>query len=47
MLHPDLFQQLDKQWGAHTVDRFATANNAQLARFNSLMAGPRCEAVDK
>ena len=46
MLHPDLFGQLDKEWGAHTVDRFATANNAQLVRFNSLMEGPGVEAVD-
>jgi hypothetical protein len=46
MLHPDLFQQLDKEWGAHTVDRFATANNTQLTRFNSLMEGPGVEAVD-
>jgi mRNA-degrading endonuclease HigB of HigAB toxin-antitoxin module len=46
MLHPELFRQLDLEWGKHTVDRFATANNAQLARFNSLMAGPQCEAVD-
>ena len=46
MFHPALFAELDASWGRHTVDRFATANNTQLARFNSLMAGPRAEAVD-
>ena len=28
------------------MDRFATANNTQLTRFNSLMEGPQCEATD-
>ena len=40
-LHPKLFQRLDKMWGPHTVDRFATSHNTQLPVFNSLVLGPR------
>lgn len=45
-LSPAVFRQLDSQWGPHTVDRFATANNFQLARFNSAWADPASEGVD-
>jgi hypothetical protein len=46
MLDPELFGELSKLWGEHTIDRFATTNNSQLARFNALMEMPGCEAVD-
>jgi hypothetical protein len=45
-LKRDVFTQLDGEWGPHTVDRFATANDKQLPRFNSRERGPGCEAVD-
>ena len=45
-LSRDIFQQIDRAWGPHTVDRFATSNNAQLVRFNSAWADPGTEGVD-
>ena len=32
MLNPSIFQVLEHKWGPHTVDRFATFQNAQTAR---------------
>ncbi|GIL56834.1 hypothetical protein Vafri_12133 [Volvox africanus] len=45
-LSPDWFQRLDRRWGPHTVDRFASDHNKQLERFNSLFYCPGAEAVD-
>ena len=45
-LDPAVFRWLDALYGPHSVDRFATANNAQLKRFNSQYADPLTEAVD-
>ena len=45
-LDPAVFAWLDSLFGPHTVDRFATSNNAQLRRFNSQFADPLTEAVD-
>ena len=45
-LHPNLFKLLDKAWGPHTIDRFASYFNAQLPRFNSRLWNPGTEAVD-
>ena len=45
-LDPVVFSWLDHLYGPHTVDRFATANNTQLQRFNSAFADPCTEAVD-
>eukprot|EP00873_Tetraselmis_striata_P033084 jgi/Tetstr1/453348/TSEL_040339.t1 len=33
-------------WGAHSVDRFASALNAILPRYNATWLDPGCEAVD-
>eukprot|EP00873_Tetraselmis_striata_P012638 jgi/Tetstr1/432902/TSEL_002344.t1 len=33
-------------WGAHSVDRFASALNAMLPRYNDAWLDPGCEAVD-
>ena len=33
-------------WGPYTVDRYASAHNAQLMRFNSRFAAPGSEAID-
>jgi hypothetical protein len=45
-LSPKLFQILDKKWGPHTIDRFASPYNTQLPRFNSRFYSPGSEAVD-
>ena len=45
-LHPRLLKEMDVRWGPHTVDRFATANNAHLPRYNAAYLDPLCEAVD-
>ena len=45
-IHPDVFKDLDKTWGPHTIDRFATYYNTQLPRFNSRFWNPGTEAVD-
>ena len=45
-LNLDVFHTLDTLWGPHSVDRFATANNTHLPRFNSALADPQAEAVD-
>ena len=46
MLNPCHFQELDKIWGPHTVDRFASLNSRQLPRFCSKWLCPGCEGVD-
>ena len=37
---------MERAWGACTIDRFATANNAQLPRYNSKYRDPHSENVD-
>ena len=46
MLNPTYFDVLEQRFGPHTVERFATANNTHLARFNSEYASPGSEAVN-
>ena len=46
VLRKELFTELDAWAGPHTIDRFATANNSQLPRYNALMSGPACTALD-
>ena len=41
-----MFEELDRDWGPHTVDRFASYYNAHLPRFNSRFWNPGTEAVD-
>jgi hypothetical protein len=45
-LHPNLFRMLDKRWGRHTIDRFATMCNTQLPRYNSRFADPCTAGID-
>ena len=45
-LHPALFQQLSRDWGPFTVDRFASMANAQLPRYNSAWLDPQTEGLD-
>ena len=44
-LNPRIFRYLDRKY-LHTIDRFASATNAQLDRYNSRWLDPRTEAVD-
>lgn len=45
-LDPALFAVLDKRWGPHTVDRFASFYNFKCPRFNSRHFDPKAEACD-
>ena len=45
-LAPRVFGHLNKLWGAHTIDRFASANNKQLPRYNAKWRDGTAEAVD-
>ena len=45
-LHPEAFQHLEKLWGQHTVDRFATNSNHRLPRYNPRFYHPQAEATD-
>uniref|UniRef100_A0A061QGF8 Uncharacterized protein n=1 Tax=Tetraselmis sp. GSL018 TaxID=582737 RepID=A0A061QGF8_9CHLO len=45
-LHPKHFRFLDNIWGRHTIDRFASMNNAQTHRFNSKWWDPESEGID-
>ncbi|XP_060574478.1 uncharacterized protein LOC132732127 [Ruditapes philippinarum] len=40
------FKNIDKRWGTHSIDRFASHFNNQCLRFNSRWWVPRTEAVD-
>ena len=41
-----IFQELNRAWGPHTVDRFATDSNAKCGRFNSKIWVPGTEGVN-
>jgi len=45
-LNPKIFRYVDKLWGPHTVDRFASMENAMVPRYNSRWLDPRSEGVD-
>ena len=45
-LYPSWFKILDRRFGPHQVDRFASADNNRLPRFNSFFHCPGSEAVD-
>lgn len=42
----EFFEFIDSLYGPHTIDRFASAKNKKLHRFNSLFWNPGTEAVD-
>ena len=46
MLDRSCFRSLDKLWGPHLVDRFASQKTKQLDRFCSRFLNPGCEAAD-
>ena len=45
-LNRNIFLNLNRRFGPHTVDRFASHYNTQLPRFNSRFWNPGCEAAD-
>ena len=45
-VHDDVFIHLDRLWGPHSIDRFASSYNAKLPRFNSRFLQAGTEAVD-
>jgi hypothetical protein len=45
-LDPSMFHEMDTQFGPHTIDRFASALNTPLPRYNAKWLDPSCEAVD-
>ena len=45
-VHDDVFIHLDRLWGPHSIDRFASSYNAKLPRFNSRFLQSGTEAVD-
>eukprot|EP00961_Rhodomonas_salina_P011092 148447-Rhodomonas_salina.2 len=46
MLKPEIFASLDHTWGPHSVDRFASKANEQLASFNAKWYEPGVEWID-
>ena len=46
MVRPSIFEQLDRCWGPHTLDVFASLRTKQLERFCSRWYNPGCFAVD-
>ena len=45
-IHPVIFQYIDKLWGPHTFDRFASLTNRQLPLYNSLLHDPETSGID-
>ncbi len=45
-LNPQIFQRINKAWGPHTVDRFASHLNNLLPQFNSRWICPQSSGVD-
>jgi hypothetical protein len=39
-LRPSIFARLDRQWGPHSIDRFASATDALLPAYNSRVLDP-------
>eukprot|EP00873_Tetraselmis_striata_P011019 jgi/Tetstr1/431283/TSEL_020978.t1 len=45
-LDPLMFTELESRFGPHSIDRFASALNTLLPRYNAAWLDPTCEAVD-
>jgi hypothetical protein len=45
-LDPVLIAELDMRFGQHSIDRFVSALNTLLPRYNAGLKDPTCEAVD-
>ena len=46
MFNPRLFRTLDRLWGTHSVDWFATEHNSQLPQFNTIRCCARSAGQD-
>jgi hypothetical protein len=46
MLHPAIFRFIDKVYGPHNIDRFASMTTTQLPLYNSLYYDPLSAGVD-
>ena len=46
MINPKWFRLIESKWGVHTIDRFASSHNTQVAQFNSRFWDFGSEAVD-
>jgi hypothetical protein len=45
-LNPLIFSKVQRLWGPHYVDHFASMLNTQLPRFNARWRDPHCEDID-
>lgn len=45
-LNPSIFAWIDKIFGPHTIDRFASTDNTKLKRFNARYFDAEAEAID-
>eukprot|EP00873_Tetraselmis_striata_P028203 jgi/Tetstr1/448467/TSEL_035735.t1 len=45
-LDPLLFAEMESRFSPHSIDRFASALNTLLPRYNAALLDPTCEAVD-
>ena len=45
-LHPAVFAEIDRMWGPHTVDHFASMNTAEIPKYNSYFMDPLTSGVD-
>eukprot|EP00873_Tetraselmis_striata_P007668 jgi/Tetstr1/427932/TSEL_018007.t1 len=45
-LDPLMFAELESRFGPHSIDRFASALNTLLPRYNAAWLDPTCKAVD-
>lgn len=45
-LHPRVFNRINKAFGPHSIDRFASLQSTQLPRYNAVCHDPAAEAVD-
>jgi hypothetical protein len=46
MMLPSIYAALDRRWGPHSVDAFASPTSAQLPRFYAAWAAPQAAGVD-
>ena len=45
-IHSKLFKMLDRKWGRHTIDRFASLLNHKTPLYNSRFKDPRSYGID-
>lgn len=45
-LNPRIFRHINRVWGPHSIDRFATFTNSQLPVFNSRFWDPKTAGID-